>query len=480
MPTHHGADDDDFFKKRSASSAKKTLIVEKFFKAWGIIMQAHSTRLLYLDLYAGPGTYEADIDGLPEPPATCPASDGTLVSQWKMDDVDPNYNLPHDRDTMLLGYADGNMNGFVTAFESETASQTPRPDRRLPMGYYTRETFPVLYALADRFTVCDHWFASMLSSTWPNRKYFHSATRDADADTQILPGFLGFRTSPVYAALENTPDPRRDGPCLSWRCYFSDLPFLAFWYGFAATHALTNFSHVAQFVDDCREGNLPHVSVIDPPYTLADDHPPHAPALGEKFIGLIVDAVTTSQSWSDTAILIVFDEAGGFYDHVRPPQPEVANRWDDTPLGFRVPALIVSPYSSKRVSHTVYDHTSFAKSLNERWEVKFGDEFDTRWSKANSFWDCVDCNADPLPPGNYTDVKRVSPVAGLDWGTGVYARVGDELNKFEALLERIFVLPQLKALDQRANVFEILTSLEHKVVTQKRMLRYGSASEGTA
>jgi phospholipase C len=80
---------------------------------------------------------------------------------------------------------------------------------------------------------------------------------------------------------------------LTWKSYFSDLPFLAFWYAFAATHLL-NFATIDQFADDGMARSLPHVSILDPPFTLADDHPPHNPALGEKFIGLVVDALTTS------------------------------------------------------------------------------------------------------------------------------------------------------------------------------------------
>ena len=66
------------------------------------------------------------------------------------------------------------------------------------------------------------------------------------------------------------------GRRLSWKCYFSDLPFLAFWYRFAAFHH-ANFAHVADYVSDFREDRLPSVIVIDPPFSLADDHPSHDP-----------------------------------------------------------------------------------------------------------------------------------------------------------------------------------------------------------
>ena len=101
------------------------------------------------------------------------------------------------------------------------------------------------------------------------------------------PGVRGFQTNPIYGLIERSRD--HGGKPLTWKSYFSDLPFLAFWYGFAATHAFHNFATVETFVDDCRENKLPSLSVVDPPFTLADDHPPHDPLLGRS-----------SSAWSST------------------------------------------------------------------------------------------------------------------------------------------------------------------------------------
>jgi phospholipase C len=276
---------------------------------------------------------------------------------------------------------------------------------------------------------------------------------------------LGFQTTPIYGTIEDSVDPVTSLP-LTWKCYYSDLPFLAFWYKFTAFH-LRNFASVEMFVDDCRAGTLPSVSVIDPPFTIADDHPPHDPQLGEKFIGLIVDALTTSQSWENSALVILYDESGGFYDHVAPPAaPEIDPV--DTPLGFRVPAVIVSPYSKKRASHTVFDHTSVLRSIADRWNIAFGSEFGTRWKFANPIWGEFDFTTPAKPGGIYSG----SPLADLDWAKGVREQMSSPQGKFEGLLERIFVLPELKALDKRAEVFETLGRLEQKVITQKRMSLY--------
>lgn len=408
----------------------------------------------------------SDVAGISELQSN-PGPDGKPVVQWCMDDAPCTYNVPHLLDDVAAQYDKGAMDGFITRYCEQKSTPV---DPRVPMGYYTEKTFPVLYALASRFTVCDAWFSSVLSSTWPNRKYFHSGTRDEDDDTQILPWFPGFKTTPLYQAVETTRCLKTADRFLTWRSYFSDLPFLSFWYGFAATHH-TNFSSVVQFAEDCAAGTLPHISIIDPPYGIADDHPPHDPKLGEKFIGLVVDALTTSQSWDDTALLILFDEHGGFYDHVKPESPTVENRWKDSPYGFRVPALIVSPFTAKgECSHITYDHTSFMKTVHERWGVDFPpNTYDIRWQHANSIWPAFKDDGSPLPRGIYTGITNKSEVATLNWATGIYERLKDDVTRFENYLDRIFVLPELKALDQRATVFDTLDRFEHAVVTQKRM-----------
>src|SRR5262249_28259894 len=89
----------------------------------------------------------------------------------------------------------------------------------IPMGYYTRKALPVLYSLADKFCICDRWFSSLLSSTWPNRKYLLSGYRDSDRDTGTFPPLPpGFETVPFLDALENTID-RRTGNKYTSKCY---------------------------------------------------------------------------------------------------------------------------------------------------------------------------------------------------------------------------------------------------------------------
>jgi phospholipase C len=414
------------------------------------------------DHYLGSLTQEGrtDVDGLASPAPVLKDLAGNPVPAWNIDATPPGYaDPPHGWDPAHADYNGGKNDGFVGQYQKANPSAAPA----IPMGYYTRATLPVLYALADEFTVCDRWFCSVLSSTWPNRKYLLSGRRDDDPDTGSLPPpFPGFATTPFVNFLEQQPDPDTPGSRLSWKYYFSDLPFLAFWYRFAASH-VSRFGPVVDFVNDCREDQLPHVSIIDPPFTLADDHPSHDPRLGEKFLGLIVDALTSSESWANSALLILYDENGGFYDHVPPPDAATG----DTPLGFRVPALVVSPYARRRfASKTVFDHTSVMKSVSARWGVQFGPEFGARWGQASAIWDdCFDFPQSPRGQGVYTG----APLSGLNWGTNVYDKLRLPRNVLEGLLDHIFVLPELKALDGRAGLFDTLWSLEQQVVALKRM-----------
>jgi len=421
-----------------------------------------------LSIEAPPRT---DIDGLRSLPYTVPnPAGGAAIAGWRMDPpghrIDPNIpDTPHGWDDAHADWHNGTNDGFVQTFANAHPGIT---DVRIPMGYYTRDTLSALYTLADNFVVCDRWHCSLLSSTWPNRKFLHSGRIDDDRDTQIVPGINGFQTAPIYdvIAAQRTPE------TLNWRCYFSDIPFLGFWYDFAFRN-LRNFETIDAFVRDCLSQTLPTISVIDPPFSLADDHPPHDPLVGEKFIALVVDALTNSPSWHDSALLLLYDENGGFYDHVIPP-PALEASPPDATLGFRVPALIISPYAKKRyASHVIYDHTSFIASIAARWTIDFDASiYGGRWKTAQPIWnDAFDFSAAPREGGIFTG----DPITGVTWGTNVRERLQSPLGAFEAALERIFVLPELKTLDRRADVFDTLGTFEQSVITLKRSAGYARA-----
>jgi len=393
-----------------------------------------------------------DVNGLTHPLPSNSDDAGLPTSSWCIDDISLDFpSPPHEWQNAHLAWANGANSGFITQYETVTDQYL-----QTPMGYYSNNTLSALYALADEFVVCDQWFASVLSSTWPNRKYLHSGQRDARKDTGNFPPLPhGFATSPIYTTLESASDPANPSSKLSWKCYYSDGPFLGFWIDFAIKHR-SNFTDIRQFVSDCRFERLPTVSIVDPPFTFADDHPTHHPRLGQRFIKLIADALTNSPSWHDSVLLILYDEYGGFYDHVAPPtSPEGASSVD-SPLGFRVPALVVSPYSGRRVSHEVFDHTSVIKSISERWQVNFGQSYGQRWNLAKSIWkSCFDFTKQPIPKGTYTG-GPVNDVAWTEKGQG-------QPDDLEQGLVRLVETITFQNFDLRSHAYTMLSLAENDV-----------------
>jgi phospholipase C len=162
---------------------------------------------------------------------------------------------------------------------------------------------------------------------------------------------------------------------LSGKYYFNDVPFLALW----GAKYLDISRPFAEFLADCASGSLPQVSFVDPRFedessgTSNDDHPHADIRNGEAFLNQVYQAVTRSPDWPSTLLIINFDEWGGFFDHVPPPvapippADQVAGNQDGR-LGFRTPALLISPWSRRgHVSHSQFDHTSVLKLIEWRW-----------------------------------------------------------------------------------------------------------------
>jgi phospholipase C len=130
-----------------------------------------------------------------------------------------------------------------------------------------------------------------------------------------------------------------------------------------------------EFFTDCALGTLPQVSYLDPRFidegsgTSGDDHPHADIRNGEAFLNAVYTAITKSPAWENTVLVLNFDEWGGFFDHVPPPEAE-----DDDPncrlRGFRVPTIVISPFARRHhVAHDVYDHTSILKLIEWRWQL---------------------------------------------------------------------------------------------------------------
>ncbi len=254
----------------------------------------------------------------------------------------------HSYDGGRVEYDDGLCDGWLRAGANDVYA----------LGYYTQDDLPFLGKAAPDWTVCSRYFAPIMAPTYPNRIYQHAAVTDRLDDSLTL------CTLPTI--WDRLAEARLRG-----RYYFSDTPFIALW---GPKYAPITLPY-AQFLLDCASGNLPEVAFVDPPFfsedagTSSDDHPHGDVRAGESWLYRTYRAVTTGRDWKHTVMVINFDEWGGFFEHVPPEEaPDV-----DTALalrGFRVPCVIVSPFSAPGViAPGVYDHTSILKMIEWRWSL---------------------------------------------------------------------------------------------------------------
>ena len=252
------------------------------------------------------------------------------------------------------------------------------------MGYHNAAQLPVYDQLAKNFTVCDQWYASLPTDTWPNRLYSLTGgsgglvNTPSDAQTAVDPP--GFTLKTIFEVLQERG--------LDWRIFFSDLPFALVFKRLAQDATYTaRMRPISDFLQRAATGDLPDVAWIDPNFNDVpdgvdrsnDDHPPGDVSHGQWFLSQIYGALCRSPAWSKTLLLITYDEHGGFFDHVLPPGTTLAGQppapgapQDDDPnlrmYGVRVPAFVVSPWVvPKSVSKTVYDHTSLLSTILKRF-----------------------------------------------------------------------------------------------------------------
>jgi phospholipase C len=285
----------------------------------------------------------------------------------------------------------GKMDGFV---KSVNASQ--------PMGYYPPEVLPFAYSLARTFTVGNRWFSSVPAPTYPNRRFMLAGTAYGNITT--APGTLLDSPPPNGTIFD-----RLSNHNISWRNYFSDAPMTLVIPSIVEKHA-QHLAPIAQFYTDCQHGSLPAVSFVDPAVGVVSDigsaleslpllkwlleaagvhfgqpaateEDPQSMYYGEKWAHGVVQALLQSPSWPRTLLIYIYDEHGGYYDHVAPGAaiaPDMIPpklQGTDIPGGYdmygpRVPAVVVSPYSKPNgVTNVVHDHTSVLATIEAKWNL---------------------------------------------------------------------------------------------------------------
>ncbi|MGW5655557.1 alkaline phosphatase family protein [Streptomyces humi] len=280
------------------------------------------------------------------------------------------------------------------------------------MGYYTREDIPFQFALAETFTVCDHYFCSVLGPTWPNRLMWMTGSID--------PG--GTRGGPVTGNVARTPyrwttyAERLGTAGVSWQVYRQEDDY--------SCNVLEQFATFRDappgsdlyergvrprpegaFEDDARNDRLPTVSWIMPT-SHQSEHPDYLPAAGAAFVAAKIEAIAANPKvWRKTAFILNYDENDGLFDHVPPPTPSAGTPDEfiqGLPIGggFRVPAIIVSPWTvGGWVASEAFDHTSALRFLERLTGVEEPNV--SQWRRA-TFGDLTTAfrfrDARPRPP----------------------------------------------------------------------------------
>jgi phospholipase C len=269
--------------------------------------------------------------------------------------------------------------GFVINFKSAIASDQSRHFKdSLPgtspsaiMGMYTPTMLPVMSALAKNYAVCDRWFASAPTQTIPNRAFAAAATSQGHLDNHVKV----FTCKSIFGLLSDHN--------VDWAIFgYNRDPLTQL--DFPDTQAAdpSHFGHFRDFQLRAKTGKLPAYTFLEPSFGSAGNsqHPNYDVALGEQLFHDVYYALKNGPAWDDTLLIITYDEHGGNYDHVPPPDGAIppdnsVGEWgfDFKRFGVRVPAVLISP---RIVPGTVFrsdngtiDHTSVLKTIESRWKL---------------------------------------------------------------------------------------------------------------
>jgi phospholipase C len=330
-----------------------------------------------------------------------PDTDGTVVkvvASAKFEGQlgnDPDHHFP-GVDLQIFGGAKGddrvpNMQGFVKSYFTQT-NDVKRS--HAIMNYFTPGQLPVLTELATEFAVFNGWFSSIPGPTICNRAFAHYGTSFGQVGMDIF-----YLLDPILSIYERMVNEKKTG-----KIYYYDQPSSTM----EVVNLLKNepqvFGTFDQFLADCKSGTLPQYSFVEPCYSdhpgddggqilASDQHPDHDVREGERFIATVFNAVRTNpEVWQTTALLIVYDEHGGLYDHVVPPActpdgyvAKAADTGTGRPfafdrLGIRVPAILVSPWIPRGtvipgpedpVKGRIFEHASIPATVTSRFLPNF-------------------------------------------------------------------------------------------------------------
>jgi phospholipase C len=328
-------------------------------------------------------------------------------------------DMPHDWTSSWTSYDNGSMNGFLLADSQNTNA----------MSYYNNKTIPNIWSYASHYVLADQFFSSVKSYSQPNHWYmiagqspqvslFEGNTQEQDDCYNKALGMLtlsGCQYINEAQQIQTMADELTTSG-VSWKYYDAPIPAnrtlakaiqfgeaFDYWNPLLAKNSSYEFmqyrSNIVpreEFFSDIGNGTLPQVSWIIPSGGISD-HPPANVTLGEWWITDVVNAVMQSRYWQNTAIIVAWDDYGGYFDTVVPPTV------DGYGLSFRVPALIISAYSKPGyLDNTVYDFESTLRFIEWRFGVP---SLTSRDADANNLLGAFNFNQQPLAP----DIISLTP-----------------------------------------------------------------------
>ncbi|HTE83437.1 MAG TPA: alkaline phosphatase family protein [Dehalococcoidia bacterium] len=348
-----------------------------------VLMQENHTFDNYFGTFPG-------VDGLPR--NVC-----QRVTRVGSKCIAPYHNTtPHSSDpdhssqSARSAYDDGRMDGF--AWSQSDLNLNPS----VPMGYWDGTDLPLYWNLATDYVLADRFFSSAWGASQTNH-LFWIAAQSAGGHGGIPAA--GFDVPTIFDRLQ--------AAGVSWKMYVQNYnPAETFrssqpsgpqvvWTGLLAFPRFVDtpslFSHIvdmSEYYQDLNRGTLPAVSYLVP--SGASEHPPGNVTVGQEFGASLITSFMRSSAWNDGLFVLTYDDWGGYYDHVSPPQVDADG------YGFRVPALFISPYArSGLIDHTVYDYTSILRFIEDRWRLQ---PLTARDASANSIAAALDLSQPPLAP----------------------------------------------------------------------------------
>jgi phospholipase C len=303
------------------------------------------------------------------PDETNPDKDGKPISRFHMaeycfEDTSHSWKNSHRQ------FGNGKMDGFVT---------TNDPEGTRAMGYYDESDLPFYYDLARTFSISDRHFCSVLGPTWPNRMFFFAGTSYGITQNIAPPDQPDGEPYPnIFTRLTEAK--------VSWKVYAAGV---ASAFIFASTFSANTEHYVSQdeYFKDAAAGTLPAVSIFEPQFASTDmgvredEHPPGDMQVGQALVARVVNALMQSPNWKSSALFLTYDEHGGLYDHVPPPEACAPDEFparnatttvegDFKRYGFRVPLIAVSPYVKRgHVTHRVTDNASVLRFVEARFNL---------------------------------------------------------------------------------------------------------------